>query len=711
MRKRIVEFSRKFHQRVPFFITVIIAYVTIVMMMFGGMQLIRNRAHGIITENYLTQRQYALDESVKAFQQQIENFRSVETAMTSLEQYADGKLVQKEELAPKHYYTFSKIRKTFSKHCNELLLSNDCFMYFRTSGTLVRNTRFTFDAESYFENILIKDDSSETTFQRVHAFPSAQHQLFPVTVQENGQVEKKLLYLYHWQSSSVIYGMFLNESMLSTIFNLQDQPPHTQLRLTLHAPVNQPLYVSDTENVSKSQALQSTMEGIPLTAQLVIPSQYFRELTQPISNLFAVYIISTLIAALVLSLTFAMGLTRPLRNLLHMLPTHSSAGDNRVKNEIYLLGQRIRSTHTENIQMRMEIEQGRKMLQQNILSRLVVQESISRVDRQQIEEYLCDLGAPLRLLCLRLIDENGREMTDKDAYVFQQALLTVGVTYEYIVQMSSDIFLFLFIDSSDFADCTSAALEQLCGLLNQQGLSFEAGSSEAVTLDQLHDGYLHAQYAMRYFTPPLSVFKSHDSSIPMRYADLGAFRNAILDCDEAEANRLLDIFRQMRGQYRWLNDVLSYMLDSIVAEMNLPDVAQNESGGLGIRTHNVIQALQEQKNRFSNMLADSILDYMNTSFGDSSLSVDSIAEHFNISKSYLYQLFKSSGQMAPGEKLEQIRMQNAQSLLVTTQLGIAEIAMACGYNSSNTFHKVYKKYHGCTPGTTRAREGHPSEDH
>ena len=708
MRKRIVEFGRMYHQRIPFFIMVAAAYAVIVLMMFWGMQLIRSRAHSIIAENYLTQRQYALEESLNAFQQQIENFRSVETAMDSLEEYRTGKLTKQGDIAPRHYFTFNKIRKNFSKHCTELLLSNDCFIYFRTSGALVMSNRFTFDADSYFSSVSISGQPSDQTLGTVHSFPNPQHQLFPVTVEENGIQQQKLLYLYHWQSRSVVYGMFLNENTLLTLFNLQDQPQGTRLRMLLTAPEEQLLYDSGAETSDPSETLQGTLDSLPLCVQLTIPSQYFSSLTQPISNLFSSYIIGTLIAALLLSLTFSIGLTRPLRRLLHILPDQSDGPDGRVKNELYLLDQGIRTAHAENEQMRTEIARSRKTLQQNILSRLVVQESLSRMDRQQMAEYLSDLTGSIRLLCLRLMDEQGREMSPGDAYLFQQLLTGTDFGRCHTLQMSSDLFVLLLDDSADFEERVSGALSRLVGQLSHSGLSLEAGASGPVTPEQLHEGYLHAQYAMRYYTPPVSVFEPNAVSQPMRYADLGAFRNAVLGCDEAEAQRLLDLFRQLRGQYHWLDGTLSYILDTVVSEMNL--VLPPPAGGLGAYTSGVIRALQVQKEQYASTLIQSIVEYIHERFSDSSLSVESIAEHFSISKSYLYQLFRSSG-TTPGEKLEQIRMQHAHRLLVSTRMSVMDVASACGYNSSNTFHKVYKKYHGCTPGTSRAREEGSNENH
>ena len=47
------------------------------------------------------------------------------------------------------------------------------------------------------------------------------------------------------------------------------------------------------------------------------------------------------------------------------------------------------------------------------------------------------------------------------------------------------------------------------------------------------------------------------------------------------------------------------------------------------------------------------------------------------------------------------RIDEAQSLLLTTNLTITAIAMECGYNNSNYFQSVFKNIVGMTPGKYR----------
>lgn len=91
-------------------------------------------------------------------------------------------------------------------------------------------------------------------------------------------------------------------------------------------------------------------------------------------------------------------------------------------------------------------------------------------------------------------------------------------------------------------------------------------------------------------------------------------------------------------------------------------------------------------------------EYIHTNYSNSSLSLNDVAEHIGISASYLSELFNEIA----GEKfsvyLAQYRVQKAQQLQSATNLTVKEIGFQCGFNSSQNFIRVYKKYTGHTPG-------------
>ncbi len=91
-------------------------------------------------------------------------------------------------------------------------------------------------------------------------------------------------------------------------------------------------------------------------------------------------------------------------------------------------------------------------------------------------------------------------------------------------------------------------------------------------------------------------------------------------------------------------------------------------------------------------------EYIHENYSNSNLSLNDVAEHTGISASYLSELFNE----ITGEKfsvyLAKYRVEKAKQLQNVTNLTVKEIGFQCGFNSSQNFIRVYKKYTGHTPG-------------
>ena len=81
-----------------------------------------------------------------------------------------------------------------------------------------------------------------------------------------------------------------------------------------------------------------------------------------------------------------------------------------------------------------------------------------------------------------------------------------------------------------------------------------------------------------------------------------------------------------------------------------------------------------------------------------------MAEHMNISVSYLQKLYKKQFGISFMEDLVQSRLEKAVMLLTTTDLQIGEIAEQCGYHHATHFMRQFKAKMGVTPSEYRSRQ-------
>ena len=109
------------------------------------------------------------------------------------------------------------------------------------------------------------------------------------------------------------------------------------------------------------------------------------------------------------------------------------------------------------------------------------------------------------------------------------------------------------------------------------------------------------------------------------------------------------------------------------------------------------------KNNIRNRKVQDIIAYLNENYMIAE-SQEKIAEHCTISKSYMCKLFKKEMGISVLEYITNLRITYACQLIKKTDLSITEIAIVCGFNSSQYFSSVFKHIKGKTP--TEYRKEH-----
>ncbi len=83
-------------------------------------------------------------------------------------------------------------------------------------------------------------------------------------------------------------------------------------------------------------------------------------------------------------------------------------------------------------------------------------------------------------------------------------------------------------------------------------------------------------------------------------------------------------------------------------------------------------------------------------------SMGEVARAVGCSRARLFRIFQQTAGMTPNDYLQRLRISRAGELLASTNRPITEIAIACGFSSSQYFSNVFRKYLGHTPTAYRA---------
>lgn len=79
------------------------------------------------------------------------------------------------------------------------------------------------------------------------------------------------------------------------------------------------------------------------------------------------------------------------------------------------------------------------------------------------------------------------------------------------------------------------------------------------------------------------------------------------------------------------------------------------------------------------------------------MSLETIARHFFMNKSYLGRIFREATGFTINEYINLCRIQKARRLLLSTADSITEIAELSGYDSITYFERIFRKYAGMSP--------------
>jgi len=179
-------------------------------------------------------------------------------------------------------------------------------------------------------------------------------------------------------------------------------------------------------------------------------------------------------------------------------------------------------------------------------------------------------------------------------------------------------------------------------------------------------------------------------------------------------------------QYNYLqhiNNVLLGMLTSFCAKKKIPFSSVFGSNLISVdvtnefetvnemcewyleRFDNLFEAIWETDNKISHPKVKKIQNYIDKNYCSSDLSLETIANIFDMHKVYLARIFKNSTGKTVNEYISEVRIEHAKKLLKRSDLTVNEIAYLTGFNTPQTFYNIFKQNEGISPGKYREIHG------
>ena len=225
---------------------------------------------------------------------------------------------------------------------------------------------------------------------------------------------------------------------------------------------------------------------------------------------------------------------------------------------------------------------------------------------------------------------------------------------------------------------------------------------------------------LRFFYPGQQVFAQTTTESAGKSAEeletaLNACYNAAKTGKEIAFGKLME---QLKGE-NYENVLftlkrLDHLLDSALPEdsatqptleklLSQAQTPEDVSIRFEPRLEKLLSQQQAQKHSRTQEIVLQINQRLEQGFRDTDISAQSIAEEMGVSAAYLRKQYLTEAGVSIGDKLNQLRMDEASRLLLETDQPIESIARQIGVENTKYFFVLFKKFKGMTPRQFRCK--------
>lgn len=480
-----------------------------------------------------------------------------------------------------------------------------------------------------------------------------------------------------------------------------------------------------------------------LNYMVIVPKQ---DITDKMTPLVRLYYISMIIcAALVLavSLYLSKSIYRPIKKLVGFFSGKGEAEAKRYKNEFDMIEYNIQSMIYNNVTLRTELSSVLPVAGERLFLKLLTQKDEYLAEDELSEllqkydihfRYDCYIAAIVNISYTDLFYEDFSPETRKILYESIVPLLVSFVPEDitlYTLEMEQNRICLIF--NVPDASCQSLAYhvmesfqksfcydENLISILIGIGsccegfLNLKHSFWEAVKASSVLSAY-SAEKIMVYsedMTQSFSEFTGNEENRLFNYLVAGRGEEAMQLLDEIKRKNVVrnlpkaELVQLFLKLYRTAERVMRTKhidIEEVMPETGAANPTEMPPEELDRFVTRLFESLAKQSASGSKKeVMHEIVAYVEDNY-QNDIYLDFVADRFNLSPKYLSRAFKKYTNVRFVDYLNEIRISHAKELLNTTDETIMDIAKQVGFNSRNTFYRVFKNSQGVTPAEYRSK--------
>lgn len=357
-------------------------------------------------------------------------------------------------------------------------------------------------------------------------------------------------------------------------------------------------------------------------------------------------------------------------------------------------------------------------------------------DPDQFKEQLKEYGLPIdrHWMCtviIRLDELNPSISSNIHTLIHQLEQMGDNDIHSYgLDSIANDrlIFILLFDQNtqthiSNYLEQMKLQMKQLYGLNSMIGVG-----SISSRMGDLYRSFLEANVLVNYksSSETISFYTDTNQSIQdYPKAEIEMMQTALRDYQLDRFDRALDYLLAFISNHNtsfFLSICLCYdIINSILKTMQdihrpfleqYPNHHFMEINDAYHTVNDLISSIQKLRNDVKNFmqsngyhankgLIDQMKRYMQTHYTSPMFSMQTMADHFDMSTSNISHYFKSHTGQTPSQYFHELRVQHAKRLLRTSDKSLEEISREIGYSNASSFIRMFKQHFDHTPGEYR----------
>ena len=114
---------------------------------------------------------------------------------------------------------------------------------------------------------------------------------------------------------------------------------------------------------------------------------------------------------------------------------------------------------------------------------------------------------------------------------------------------------------------------------------------------------------------------------------------------------------------------------------------------------------EEEETVISDPFLERFIKKVQANIENESLSVESIADEFKMSRVQLFKRIKAATGSSPSQVIRKIRLETAERLLIENNTTVSEVAYKVGFTNPNSFSRSFKDHFGKSPSDYLGKVG------